>query len=156
MEGPNLKHHLSPPESGRLRLLLKMCCVQFSPSKYLCGPSLGHSLFRLPTCCAHGCRNAHRPEFEVSVGGPGIVVFLLSFLLTLHDLGPRGSKARIHLLRTWLVEVWRPGSPSARLLPGDRIPELRIPSLRNHPDTTQREAQQQVLTANVKHQLITV
>ena len=125
MEGPNLKHHLSPPESGRLRLLLKMCCVQFSPSKYLCGPSLGHSLFRLPTCCAHGCRNAHRPEFEVSVGGPGIVVFLLSFLFTLHDLGPRGSKARIHLLRTWWVEVWRPGSPSARLLPGDRIPELR-------------------------------
>ena len=74
--------------TGRLRLLLKMCCVQFSPSKYLCGPSLGHSFFRLPTCCAQGCRNAH-------------------------------------LLRTWLVEVWRPGSPSARLLPGDRIPELR-------------------------------
>ena len=47
MEGPNLKHHLSPPESGRLRLLLKMCCVQFSPSKYLCGPSLGHAFFRV-------------------------------------------------------------------------------------------------------------
>ena len=100
------------------------CCLRCAVFSFLlqstCVPSLGHSLFRLPTCCAHGCRNAHRPEFEVSVGGPGIVVFLLSFLFTLHDLGPRGSKARIHLLRTWLVEVWRPGSPRCEQL-GDEV-----------------------------------